>query len=289
MRSVASATSARAPIVAREAGSAIAHRALQILRTDARVGAQRLGDGIDVGTRQAIADVGQHVGIGDLGRDVGVHRDLGQLGVHEVHALHRRLLLAHLQIDGLQHVAGLGVALADQDRVGVEHVAHDAAKGDELRIVAQAEIGPDLAARRRFEGGLDLAAGGAGHHRAGDDHHVVAVLAAQRLADRLHGLQHEAIGEEAGAVRRRRHDHEACVALLDGLAVVHRGRQALPVGGDQLVELRLDDRHLAGIQCVDKSLAHVEADHRKAAAGEHCGERCAELAETDHRDAGQKG
>ena len=272
-------------VVAREARAAIAHGALQVLRADARVGAQRLGHGIDVGARQAVADVGQHVGVGDLGRDVGVDRDLGELGVDEVHALHRRLVLAHLQVDGLQHVAGLGVALADQDRIGIEHVAHHAAQRDELGIVAEAEIGPDLAARRRFERRLDLAAGGAGHHRAGDDHHVVALLVAQRLAERLHRLQHEAVGEEAGAVRRRRHDHEAGVALLDRFAGIHGRRQALLVGGDQLVELRLDDRHLAGIQRIDQHLADVEADHGEAAAGEHRGKRRSKLAEADYRHA----
>ncbi len=152
-------------VVAREAGAAVAHRTLEILRADAGVGAQRLGHRVDVGARHAVADVGQHVGVGDLGGDVGVHRDLGELGVHQVHALHRRLLLAHLQVDGLQHVAGLGVALADQDRVGEQHVAHDAAQRDEFRVVAKAQVRTDLAAGRGFEGRLDLAAGRARHHR----------------------------------------------------------------------------------------------------------------------------
>jgi len=70
---------------------------------------------------------------------------------------------------------------------------------------------------------------------------------------------------------------------------IHRRRQALLVGGDQLVELRLDDRHLAGIERIDKGLAHVQADDVKTAAGEHRGERSTELGETDHRDARQKG
>ena len=68
---------------------------------------------------------------------------------------------------------------------------------------------------------------------------------------------------------------------------IHGGRQALLVGGDQLVELRLDDRHLAGVQRVDEGLADVETDHGEAAAGEHRGERRAELAEADDRDARQ--
>ena len=66
---------------------------------------------------------------------------------------------------------------------------------------------------------------------------------------------------------------------------IHGRRQALLVGGDQLVELRLDDRHLAGIQRIDQHLADVEADHGETAAGEHRGERRSKLAEADDRDA----
>ena len=188
-----------------------------------------------------------------------------------------------------QHVAGLGVALADQDRVGIEHVAHHRAERDEFRIVAEAEVGPDLAARRGLERRLDLAAGRARHHRRGDDHHVVAGLVAQRLAERLHRLQHEAVGEEARRVRRRRHDDEAGVAVLHRRVGVHRRGEARAVGGDQLVELRLDDRHLAGVERVDQRLVDVEADHAEAAAGEHRGERRTELAEADDVDAGELG
>ena len=187
----------------------------------------------------------------------------------------------------LQHVAGLGVALADQDRVGEQHVAHDAAERDEFRIVAEAEIGADLAARGLLECRLDLRAGRAGHHRAGDDHHVVALLGLERLAERLHRLEHEAVAEEARAVGRRGHDHEAGVALLDGLVGVHGGRQARAVGGDQLVELRFDDRHLAGVEGIDEGLVHIEADDAETTAGEHRCKRRSELAETDHRDARQ--
>ena len=68
---------------------------------------------------------------------------------------------------------------------------------------------------------------------------------------------------------------------------VHRGRETLLVSGDQFVELRLDDRHLAGIERVDERLADVEADHGEAAAGEHCGKRRTELAEADDGDARQ--
>ncbi len=63
--------------------------------------------------------------------------------------------------------------------------------------------------------------------------------------------------------------------------------QAFPVGGDQLVELRLDDRHLAGVQCIHERLVHVEADDGEAAAGEHRRERGSKLAETNDRDARQ--
>src|SRR6185436_8013019 len=78
-------------VVAREAGAAVAHRALEVFLADPGVGTERLGDHVDVGAGQAVADVGQHVGVGDLGGDVGVDRDLGQFGAHPVHALDRRL------------------------------------------------------------------------------------------------------------------------------------------------------------------------------------------------------
>ena len=275
-------------VVAREAGAAIAHRALQVLRADAGVGAQRLGHGVDVGARHAVADVGQHVGVGDLGGDVGVHRDLGQLGVHEVHALHRRLLLAHLQIDGLQHVAGLGVALADQDRVGEQHVAHDAAERDEFRIVAEAEVGADLAAGGGLEGGLDLGAGRAGHHRAGDDDHVVALLV---LAGPCRASPSP--GARSGWRRSR------CCPTASARSRSWRRSSGSPRWRPWSPTRRSRLAAISSLSCgstigilpafmrVDERLVHVEADDAEAAAGEHCGERGTELAETDDRDARQ--
>ena len=76
----------------------------------------------------------------------------------------------------------------------------------------------------------------------------------------------------------------ASLFWIASLASIVADRRCL-VGGDQLVELRLDDRHLAGVQRIDQHLVDVEADHGEAAAGEHRGERRTKLAEADDLDA----
>src|SRR5262249_45222461 len=134
-------------------------------------------------------------------------------------------------------------------------------------------------------GSLDLAARAARHHRRGDHHHVVALLGPEGLAQSRHGLQHEAVGEEAGAVGGGGHDHERGVALLDGLVGVHGGAEALFVGGYEFVELRLDNRHLASVERIDQDLVYVKTNHAEAATGEHSGKWSAQLAEADHVNA----
>ena len=93
---------------------------------------------------KTVADVRQHVRVGDLRRDEGVDRDLRQLGVHEIHAPDRGRVVAARSVDAFEDLAGPRVRLADQNHVGPQHVAHDAAERDELGVVAEAERRPDL-------------------------------------------------------------------------------------------------------------------------------------------------
>jgi hypothetical protein len=81
---------------------------------------------------------------------------------------------------------------------------------------------------------------------------MIARLVAQRLAERLHRLENEAVEKPVLS------DGVGTITKLASLFWTASFGSSSPkdaaIRGDQLVELRLDHRHLAGIQGIDEVL-----------------------------------
>ena len=176
-------------VVARKARSAIADRALDVFRADARVGADGGRDHIDIRARKMVAHLGEHVGVGDFRRHIGVDGNLGELRIDEVHAANDRVIVARALVDAFEQGARRFIRFADQDEIRAQHVANDGAERDELGVVGEAELGADLAARRLLELSLNFPSRRARHHGRGDDDDVTSGLAAQGMSDRAHRRQ----------------------------------------------------------------------------------------------------
>ncbi len=103
-------------------------------------------------------------------------------------------------------------------------------------------IGPRVA-----DDALDLVAGADRHGRLGDDHGE-AVEGCRDLAGR--GMDVREVGMAVAAARRRADRDEHRVGLGDR-ALETGGEAQAPgadIGGDQIVEARLVDRHLAALE-----------------------------------------
>ena len=194
-------------VVAREAWPAICHRALQVSASDPGVQAQCSGDRVHVASGQLLAERGDHVGERDPHRHVGVDRDLGQLGVDDVHASDLRGVVAHRQVGGRELLARPLVVLADEEELGVEKVLDHLAEGDKLRAVAHPEVHIAALARLALEDGDHPVLGRSGQHGARKDDEVVALLRLQATPDRARRLDDVVDGETAlGGARRGDHD-----------------------------------------------------------------------------------
>ena len=89
---------------------------------------------------------------------------------------------------------------------------------------------------------------------------MVAVLAPQRRADRLHRVEHGRVAESAGAVARRRDDDEGDVGAEDGLGHVRRRPEPLAVGVDEILQPGFIDWRSARVDGVDEFAAQVDTD-----------------------------
>src|SRR5438034_537216 len=78
---------------------------------------------------------------------------------------------------------GPGIDLANEKEVRIEKVADDAAECDELRTVADAEIGPGAFTRVLLERRHQPVARGAGQHRARENDGVPLLLLFERSPD----------------------------------------------------------------------------------------------------------
>ena len=170
-------------IVARKTGAAIADRALQILGADPRIESQRVGNHADIGFGKFLAQAGKHIGIADFGGDVRVDRQLGDFRVNEIHARYRGRVLASPRVDIRKKIPSARIGLADQKKIGIIEIADHRPECDKFGTVAQPEVLAAALAAGAFERGLDFAAGGTRHHRAGKHHEMIGIFVAQRAAD----------------------------------------------------------------------------------------------------------
>src|SRR5205085_6557937 len=136
--------------------------------------------------------------------------------IDEVHAAYRRRLFADLAIHGFHHISGAWIGFADEQHVGEKHISHDAAKGDELRVVAEPDLHADTASGRRFERLADFAITRAWHYGARDVHDVVILRLAQRLADLPHCRHNVLVQERTVRPARRRDDDKRDAATENG-------------------------------------------------------------------------
>ena len=157
------------------------------------------------------------------------------------------------------------------------------ALAQELRIGDDRDIGvgPRLA-----DDALDLVAGADRHGRLGDDDGE-AVERRGDLARR--GVDVGQVGVAVAAPRRRADRDEDRVGL--GHRALQIGGEAQPprahVGGDQIVEAGLVDRHLAALQRRDLAGVLVDAGDVVAEIGKAGPGNEADIAGADHRDAHQ--
>jgi len=264
-------------VVAWEAGAAEAAAAFEIFAADAGIGAHGAGDDIDVGAFEAFADFGQHVGKGDFGGDEGVEGNFRELGVDEVHAVDLRLAVADGSVQRGEDGAGLGVAFADEQEVGVEEVADDGAQGDEGGVVAEAEIGSSAFAGKFFEQGQEDAATGAGHDGAGEGEEVAGGFLLEGAADVFGGGEDVGIGEDALGIARRGNDEEGDVGGADGGGNVVCSGEAGGVFCDEVGEAGFVHGGLAAGEGLDGGGVKVHPDNGVAFVGHDGGEGGAEF------------
>ena len=151
-------------------------------------------------------------------------------------------------VERLDRVAVGLVEGPDDDPVGLHEVPDRCALGGELRVGDVADVTePAL-----VEAVPDLLTGPDGHGRLHRDDDAVV--------DRRQLVDHRPDGGEIGVarVRRRRADRDVHeLGAVDRLGHVQRERQPFPVAREQLVEARLEDRHLAAAKALDPLGDHV--------------------------------
>src|SRR5262249_13801931 len=138
-------------IVARETWPAITQTGAQIFVTNPRVGPDRVENRVNVGFGKFLGDHPKLIGETNLHRDVAVHRNLGQLRADDRHPCYAAFVPVVSLIKLLERVAGRWIAFADEDEVRLQQSVDDIPKRDELRIVADAELGSAIPAHLLFK------------------------------------------------------------------------------------------------------------------------------------------
>ena len=176
------------------------------------------------------------------------------------------------------------VELADQQEIGIQKVANDAAKRDELGAVAQPELDAALLSRVLLENREQAVPRGARKHGTRQDNRVTAGLLRQRFANFAEREGRILQGEGAAVVARRRNDHEGELGFAHRFLMAHR--RAKPVAGllDERLKARLLDWCAPGLQGLHGSRVDVDTDHVVAAAGDCRRHARAELAEPYDRE-----
>ena len=231
------------------------------------------------------ADFGQHIGIGDFGRNEGIEGQFREFGVDEVHTGDGRVVIAQAPVDSGQHIPGARVGFADEDKVRVEHIADHAAQGDELGVIAQAEILSAALAGMGLQGRQDFSPRGSRHHGTRKDNQMIAVLVPQGLADAFGGCQDVAQREGPVLIARRGHDDEGGLACPYRRAIVTGSRKAFMRGLDERLQPRFVNRRFPCVDQADGTLVQVHADDLVPLIGQHSRQGGSQFAQTDDRDA----
>ena len=226
--------------------------ALRKAAADALVRAHAVGDALDVGAG-GLADGGDGVDVGDFQREEAVCGVLDQLGRVEVGEHDRR-------VEGLVDFPHRGDGAvrgnADDNAVGLHQVLDGGAFAKEFGIADDVDVGAGIVAAdglRDFLAGLD---------RDGafiDDDLVFLDVRGDLARDALD----EAEVDAAIRLRRRGHGDEDD---LRGFNRVADGRsESQAAGGDvlfnEVLEARLVDGDVPGLQQVDLLFIIIDADH----------------------------
>ena len=159
----------------------------------------------------------------------------------------------------LDRVAVGVVERADHDPVGMLEVAHGGPLGGELGIGGVADVLEPALVEPVAHLGAGADRDGALHH-----HHRSALVPAE-LVD--HGPDGGEVG--VSRVRRRRADGDVEeVGIADGLGNVEGEGQPLGIALQELVEPRLEDRHLARAEPLDPRRDDVPDDDVVPEVGE---------------------
>src|SRR5215469_6266385 len=269
-------------IIAREARSAVADGAFQVLGANARIEAKRRGDYVDVGAIQLLADAGEHVRVADLGGDVSIYSQLGDFRIHKRHTGVGGLVLANLGVEAGEEVAGALVRFADQEHVGIEEVANDAAQRNEFRAVAEAKVGSHALAAGLFESLADGRTGGARHYGAGQADHVIVGLVSECVADGFTHRRNIFKRKAAAGFAGGGHYDEGDVGGVNRGRDVFGGCQTAATALEKFAESGFVYRRLAGSELFNLGWIVIHADDSDAARGQTGRHGGAQFAQADY-------
>ena len=193
---------------------------------------------------------------------------------------HGRIAQGEWLVEAPHQLARALIVGADEHPVGVHEVLDRGALAQELGIGADGEVavGTD-----RAQTPLDLAARSDRNCRLRHDHREVVEVRGEifhRAVDV--GEIRVAVAAAHGRADREQHD----------VGALHRAREVvgeqealgLHVAGEQIVEARLVDRRVAGLELGQPVRVLVDARHRPAELGEAGGGDEPDVAGTDHAD-----
>ncbi|MNG98221.1 hypothetical protein D3C79_573550 [compost metagenome] len=190
---------------------------------DARVGADALAHGFDVGA-QVLGEVGQLVHEADARGEHGVGRVLGQLGAAVVHEHELFMIAAEGRVELGKLVMGLVVGGADDDPVRAHAIGQRAAFFKELGVGHHPYLQRTFAQALQFVAGQggDLV-GGTDRHGGLDDQGAVGVHQPGDLPGHPQDM-----GEVGRAVfvRRRADGNEDQFGVVDGVTGLGTEQQA---------------------------------------------------------------
>ena len=246
-------------VITRKTRTGEAHSPCEVFAADARVAAQRIADGINIASRDTLADISERVGKGDLHSNEAIERDLCDLGVLDGHAVYRRILLANRAIHIFKGIAGAGIKLPDEIQIGVEEIPDDRAQSNELRTVAKTEVWPAL-----FPGGLledrkQSVSGRPRQHGASQNNDMIPFLLGQSLPNAFEGIFGVLQFESPPAITWGRHNNKANVRCLDRLDGVRGRPEALAVCLNKGIEAGFLHRSAAVVQGIDRRLGDVNS------------------------------
>ncbi len=253
---------------------------MQELAADAVVEPDAARDLLDVGA-DLLAEIGDLVDEGDLGGEEGVGGVFDQFGGAPAGVEDRRLVEIERAVELRHHLLGALVRGADDDAVGMLEVLDRRALAQEFRVRHHRDVG---VGPRLGDDPLDLVAGPDRHGRFGDDDGETR----HRGRDLARGHVDVAeVGMAVAAPRRRADRDEHRLGLGDRPGEV--GGEIEPllahIGGDQAIEVRLEDGNVAVAQPRDLGGILVDAGDLMTEIGKACPGHEPDISGADHGDA----